>query len=185
MATRGAMKRVLQSLIVLGTVTHVVIGQDIDWKAVEILPTPSYSIDTTATAQTISYTQTAALASISALATDTPATRKRTVQKFEKRTDDCCAPQPLGSGPVPSPDTASAFLADTDFAAAASAAPVPHGYTNTFTNLQASNNAYGYMGFTTLSSYDSQQCANNCGAINGCMAFNICMYMDCSSLGVC
>jgi hypothetical protein len=178
MATNSAMKRVLQSLVFLGTITQFASGQAIDWDAVDRLPTPSYSIDSTVTAQTISYTQSAALASVSASVSSTPATRKRTVLNLEKRDDECCAPQPLGSGPIPSPDTASAFLADSDFAAAASAAPVPSGYTNTFTNLQASNNAYGYMGFTTLSSYDSQQCADNCGAIDGCMAFNLCMYVE-------
>ncbi|KAL8793126.1 MAG: hypothetical protein Q9195_004238 [Heterodermia aff. obscurata] len=30
---------------------------------------------------------------------------------------DACSPQPSGSGPVPSPDTADAFLADTDLSA--------------------------------------------------------------------
>ena len=59
------------------------------------------------------------------------------------------------------------------FAAAASAAPTPSGYTNTFTNLNASSNAYGYMGFTTLSSYDSNACAAKCNAITDCIAINI------------
>jgi hypothetical protein len=185
MATRGAMKRIFQSLILLGTASHLAVGQTIDLDAIDKIPTPTYSINVSATAQTISYTQTAALASISASTSDTPGTQKRAVQYIEKRDDDCCAPQPLGSGPIPSPDTASAFLADSDFAAAASAAPVPSGYTNTFTNLQASNNAYGYMGFTDLSSYDSQQCADNCNAVTGCMAFNICTLSEHSPLDVC
>ena len=34
---------------------------------------------------------------------------------LEKRDGDC-SPQPSGSGPVPNPDTASAFAADPDYA---------------------------------------------------------------------
>ncbi|KAI7231232.1 hypothetical protein KC330_g6521 [Hortaea werneckii] len=33
--------------------------------------------------------------------------------------------------------------------------------------------AYGYMGYTTLQSYNPQQCANKCNAITGCVAINI------------
>lgn len=85
-----------------------------------------------------------------------------------------CDPQPTGAGLIPSPDTVSAFLAYSAYASAASAALTPSGYVNTFTNLQASNNAYGYLGYTALSSYDSNLCASKCNAIKGCSAFNLC-----------
>jgi hypothetical protein len=39
--------------------------------------------------------------------------------------------------------------------------------------LNASSNAYGYMGFTTLSSYDSNASAEKCNAITDCIAINI------------
>ena len=42
-----------------------------------------------------------------------------------------------------------------------------------FTNLNVSNNAYGYMGYTSLSTYDTEKCAAKCNAINGCMSFNL------------
>lgn len=33
--------------------------------------------------------------------------------------------------------------------------------------------SYGYLGYTTLQTYDSQACANKCNKINGCISFNI------------
>ena len=84
-----------------------------------------------------------------------------------------CQPQPLGAGPVPSPDTPEAFLAYADFAAAAADAPVPAGYYQTFSNLNASTSAYGYLGYTTLQAYDTGLCASKCNSVSGCSAFNI------------
>jgi len=84
-----------------------------------------------------------------------------------------CQPLATGAGPVPEPDTASAFLAFSSLSSAASAAPTPAGYSNVFTNLQGSSQAYGYMGYDVLSTYDSNQCAQNCNAKSGCLAFNI------------
>ncbi|KAK8097518.1 hypothetical protein PG984_016657 [Apiospora sp. TS-2023a] len=84
-----------------------------------------------------------------------------------------CQTQPAGAGPVPSPDTASAFLSNGYFSSQASAAPVPTGYNLAFTNLAASSSAYGYMGYTTLQTYDTALCAKKCNAITGCSAINI------------
>lgn len=81
--------------------------------------------------------------------------------------------QPLGAGPVPSPDNASAFLAFSSFSQAALAAPTPTNYVAAFINLQAENNAAGYMGYTLLDSYDTNLCASKCSAIQDCNAFNI------------
>lgn len=91
----------------------------------------------------------------------------------EKRTNGACSPQPHRSGPIPSPDTASSFLNHPEFAASASAAPVPSGYTHTFTNLKASSQENGYIGSTILSSYNSVECAAACNSRVGCSAFNI------------
>lgn len=44
---------------------------------------------------------------------------------------------------------------------------------NTFKNLQAENNALGYMGYTLMDSYDVLGCSQKCDAINGCSAFNV------------
>ncbi|KAK8085995.1 hypothetical protein PG994_000969 [Apiospora phragmitis] len=86
---------------------------------------------------------------------------------------DGCEPQPLGSGPVPSPDTPDSFLSWPDFANAANGAQAPNNYVQTFANLQAANNDYGYLGFTTLTSYDTQACATACDNTSGCSAINI------------
>jgi len=94
-------------------------------------------------------------------------------------TPTSCQAQPtgvsLGPQTVSGSDSPSAFLAYPAFAATASAAAsaVPAGYVNTFFNLAASNNAYGYMGYTLLSDYDQQKCADKCTKINGCQSFNI------------
>lgn len=146
-----------------------------------VIAQPDISYTTTASSVTYDVTSIAAQATdditsvsvdISAIATQTP------LAVIEKR--GACAAQPTGVtgiyGPPASPtdDTVAAFAANAAFAAAASSAPIPSGYSNTFTNLNASNNAYGYMGYTLLSSYDSERCAAKCNAINGCMSFNLC-----------
>ncbi|CAD0105748.1 unnamed protein product [Aureobasidium uvarum] len=106
----------------------------------------------------------AAQATASANATSTPAIAKR----------QACTSLPTGAGPVPTPDTASAFLALSAFSSSASSAPTPSGYSNAFTNLRGSSQAYGYMGYDVLSSYDTNKCAQKCSAKSGCLAFNIC-----------
>ncbi|OBW63524.1 MAG: Uncharacterized protein AUREO_064100 [Aureobasidium pullulans] len=42
-----------------------------------------------------------------------------------------------------------------------------------FVNQQASNNAFGYMGFSSLDTYDVATCASRCTAMNGCVSINI------------
>jgi hypothetical protein len=84
-----------------------------------------------------------------------------------------CKPLPAGSGPVPSPDTVENFLKLSDFETAAKGAITPTGYQNTFTNAKAANNANGYLGYTTLATYDVDTCSKKCTGIVGCQAFNI------------
>ncbi|KAI1331441.1 hypothetical protein F5Y16DRAFT_268412 [Xylariaceae sp. FL0255] len=87
---------------------------------------------------------------------------------------DACDPQPAGSGPAISPDTAEEFLASDILSQIANTADVPTGYVNTFTNLQASNSAYGYLGLTSLSSYSPDTCAQQCNNIgDACSGFNL------------
>ncbi|KAI5365946.1 hypothetical protein Slin14017_G035860 [Septoria linicola] len=82
-------------------------------------------------------------------------------------------PQWVGKHPVPTPETDEAFLAFSSFSSVALAAPTPAGYTNTFKNLKAMNNALGYMGYTLLDEYSVPECSKKCAAINGCAAFNV------------
>ncbi|TIA47536.1 hypothetical protein D6C79_04596 [Aureobasidium pullulans] len=58
-------------------------------------------------------------------------------------------------------------------ASAANNAAAPAGYTAMFTNLNASNSANQYMGYTLLPSYDVQSCASKCSAITGCNSVDI------------
>ncbi|KAG9840039.1 glycoside hydrolase, partial [Aureobasidium melanogenum] len=123
---------------------------------------------TTASATTVSYVESQAAASVSS---EIIAAASSTA--LDKRAASTCVPQPTGVPYNSSPDTASAFLADGYYSSVASAAPTPAGYVNTFTNLQASNNAYGYMGYQLLKTYDTQLCSQICDKINGCLSFNI------------
>lgn len=98
----------------------------------------------------------------------TPAQRRR----IRKR-DGTCAPQPSGIAHQSSPDSPTGFVNDPYYAQTANDAYVPSGYTAMFTNLNASNSANKYMGYTLLPSYDVQSCASKCSAIAGCGSFNI------------
>ena len=153
--------------------------QGLDLDLISAVPTPeNVTIPTDTTSQNITYDSVSAVSEVTdAILSSQPsvdlsdATSNTTSSTLRKRS--ACDAQPSGSGPVPSPDTASAFLSNSAFASAASAAPTPSGYDQTFSNLYASNNAYGYLGYTTLSAYDSELCASKCNAIDGCAAFNV------------
>ena len=176
----------MRSFIAAAAFAALAQAQDLDWDVVlQATPIPEVSVPviyatvptTTATATTVSYTSTAAAAAVtSALAAD-PSDGFPLNSDLAKRatSSTTCLAQPTGAGPVPSPDSASAFLSYDSFAASATAAAssVPSGYVSTFTNLQASNNAYGYMGYTLLKEYNAQTCADKCTLINGCQAFNV------------
>ncbi|KAF1927211.1 uncharacterized protein M421DRAFT_44610, partial [Didymella exigua CBS 183.55] len=84
-----------------------------------------------------------------------------------------CTNRTRGAGPVPSPDTSSAFLSYQPFADAAKSATTPTNYTAAFTNLHASTTAKTYLGVSELSSYDVSNCTAQCDAQNGCTAVNI------------
>lgn len=92
--------------------------------------------------------------------------------------EDPCAPQPDGHGPVPTPDTASAFKAYPAFHQEAKNAAAPKGYEATFRDLDATVNANSYMGLHTLKSYDVQACADFCDGTDLCTSFNIYIERD-------
>lgn len=84
-----------------------------------------------------------------------------------------CASQAAGAGPTPDPDTAAAFLEFSEFTTSAKNAETPAGYIKTYTDLHASSNAHGYLGYTLLGSYDASACASQCNERDGCESFNI------------
>jgi hypothetical protein len=144
--------------------------QLLDIGVLEDTPTPSsVSIPLELTSQAVTYD----VAGATATATRIPLPVQTAAASNTLKARNACDPQASGAGPVPSPDTASAFLAYPSLRSIASAAPVPTGYTQTFSNLNGSSSAYGYMGFTTLTSYDTDQCAAKCDKITGCVGINI------------
>ena len=90
---------------------------------------------------------------------------------------DPCAPQPDGYGPVPSPDTASAFLAYPKLHQSAKSAPtsVPskdgNQYSQVFKDLNGAVTGSGYLGLFTLKTYSVSDCAARCDATDLCTAF--------------
>ena len=166
---------VLAAFVVATAASPLVARQDIDFDLVDDTPNPStVSIPLEATSQSVSYD----LAEATAEATASPLSVDASPTGAQKRgpaiaARAACDPQPTGSGQHPSPDTAEAFLGYGTFANVAFGAVTPSGYSNTFKNLHASSSAYGYMGMTTLSSYDPSQCAAYCDNIDGCFGINI------------
>ncbi|KAH0090939.1 hypothetical protein KCU96_g7811, partial [Aureobasidium melanogenum] len=149
--------------------------QEIDVNMVLAAPDPvAYDPAVGATAQVVSYDYTSLIAQATAPATSVASDVAATATAIEKRGAACTSLAPGASGaPTYSPDTPAAFASNLDFASVASSAPVPTGYTNTFTNANASSSAYGYLGFTTLSTFDTAKCAAKCDAIYGCLSFNL------------
>jgi hypothetical protein len=122
--------------------------QDIDFELAESLPDLVYSEAIGVTAQVITYDASAVLSSaaaqITATEVNTDGVGIATANAVSNHKRDACAAQsaqPSGFGPVPMPDTASAFLSYSSFRAAATGASTPGGYIKQFSNLQASNQA--------------------------------------------
>lgn len=87
-----------------------------------------------------------------------------------------CSPQPVGYGPVPSPNTDAAFKAEPRFATAATNAATPPLYQRVFTNLNASEFATSsnvYLGYYELKSYDPAACTAICDQTSGCVGTNL------------
>ncbi|KAI7205512.1 hypothetical protein D0869_00151 [Hortaea werneckii] len=93
---------------------------------------------------------------------------------------DPCAAQPDGYGPVPTPDTASAFREFDKLHASASAAPSivssdseGEQYEKVFEDLDGSVSAQSYLGSYTFQTYDVEACASKCDCTELCTSFNI------------
>jgi len=138
-------------------------------------PTPIIAIGQTA--QVITFDATSAASAAVAAVTQAAAADATVTAAVNKRNNiaarSACDPLALGSGPTPSNDTPSKWLAMPNWAAAASAAPLVSGYDVSFINQQGANNANGYLGYYTMKSYDVAQCASKCDAASGCAAFNV------------
>ncbi|KAK6088256.1 hypothetical protein SCUP234_00744 [Seiridium cupressi] len=151
-------------------------SQSFDFDVIDAAPVPTTTTAPIGAGESIVlYNSATAIASAAADVFTSPVSAKRSVKNRlpDGKRDGSCSVQPAGAGPVPDPDTADAFLADSDLSSAANNAQTPAGFVQTFQDLQGSNSAYAYMGYTALSSYSAQTCADKCKAIAGCNAFNI------------
>lgn len=157
--------------------------QEIDLDMVLAAPDPTFSEEVGVVAQTVTYDTasliaeaTAAVSSVSVEVSDV-LSQTAVASKAKRAAATTCAPQPAGATSVPTyaadADNAANFLANTYYASVASNAPVPTGYTQSFVAQQASNNAFGYLGFDTFDDYNVEKCAQRCTAKYGCVSFNI------------
>ncbi|THX78795.1 hypothetical protein D6D05_05226 [Aureobasidium pullulans] len=155
--------------------------QEIDLDMVLDTPDPTFSQAVGVVAQTITYdtasmiaVATAAASSVSIEISDV---LSQTAVVSKRAAPTTCVPQPSGATSAPTyaagTDNAANFLANNYYSSVASAAPTPSGYNMAFVNQQASNNAFGYMGFSVLDTYDVATCASRCTALNGCVSINI------------
>lgn len=128
------------ALLTLAAAAPAPIPQDIDFDLAYALPNPTSTVQIGVTAQAVTYTPAAIFASALPQITSTvDSGDESSPARLAKRT--ACASQPSGATGAPSysPDSPSAFLANPSFAATASAAPTPSGYSQTFQNLAGSN----------------------------------------------
>ncbi|KAL8825818.1 MAG: hypothetical protein Q9191_004181 [Dirinaria sp. TL-2023a] len=70
-------------------------------------------------------------------------------------------------------DTPSAFQSYGPFTTDASAAPVPAGYSQSFSNLHDKVSKTGYIGYFGLGGYDTITCAAYCNDNPTCGGFNV------------
>jgi hypothetical protein len=139
------------TIAALAGLGSVVSSQSIDLAYVNAQPDPTYTIVHDQRAQTVTYNQDSAIASVVAVALQTPipdpgegALHSRNV--FGKRAGPCEDLQNNANTYNAKLDPAEAFLADDNLQKQARDAKVPAGYTQVYSNLQKSASANGYMG---------------------------------------
>lgn len=131
--------------LLIGFASALPAPQDIDLDLVVDTPDPSYTLAVGVTAQVVTYDATALAAqateAVSSVEIDVSDVASSTIKAKHKFKRAACATQPVGAtgAPTVSTDTPSAFASNAGFSSVAAAAPTPSGYTNTFTNMNASN----------------------------------------------
>ncbi|TGO55923.1 hypothetical protein BOTNAR_0234g00140 [Botryotinia narcissicola] len=132
--------------------------QDIDLGAIDALPQAEVSAAPVGVSsqvfavKPVSDVVLEGAAAVNDVAAPDGAARKRNLVKRD------CEQQPLGYGPN---------------SKVASKAPTPQGYTLAFSELKGSTQTTSYLGYKTLKSYDTVECAQYCDQQDGCIAFNI------------
>lgn len=127
-------------------------SQLIDLDYVESLPDPTYTIVPDERAQTVPYNQATAIASVVAVAMQTPVpdpgedTLQARHLDIRKRHEPCETLNNNANTYNAVLDPAESFLSDANLANQALNARTPDGYTRVYQNLKASAQANGYMG---------------------------------------
>lgn len=120
--------------------------QNIDFAAVNAVPTPSVQgPPATLASQVPTFNPSVAASSAAAAATTDPVATDSS-KKRSLAARNACSPQPAGAGPSTSPDQASAFLQNPTYNATADGAAVPQGYRKMFSDLMGSTSQNGYLG---------------------------------------
>ncbi|USW54700.1 hypothetical protein Slin15195_G080190 [Septoria linicola] len=163
----------LRTLLVAGTIGLAAAlprPQNIDFAAVDAIPTPAeLGAPLAAAASAVpTYVPEQAAAKAASEAASNPITKRRSLVARA-----ACDPRPLGQGaPDTSPDTPEAFQTNFQYRNLAVDSHIPQGYDRVFNNLKAANKQDGYLGFYTLSGYDTIRCRQYCDATKTCTAFN-------------
>ncbi|KAF1985364.1 hypothetical protein K402DRAFT_455027 [Aulographum hederae CBS 113979] len=166
----------MRFLIPLSTLLALAVAapQDIDFDLVDAAADPTsvpLYLGPTVTAENVEFTLSAAIADVEADVSSDPLPQKTndpaSTATLEARADSCA---PLFGINASTPDS---FRADPNIASQWSVASAPSGYKQTFSGLNAASNAFGYMGFSTITTYDVSQCAAKCNGKAGCLSFNI------------
>jgi len=100
-------------------------------------PTPTIAIGVLSQAVVVN-TKAALSSVVGAMATEVAASGNNSDVSDKIKRDVICPTLPAGCGPTTSPDTPSAFLANPAYSSAALSAPIPTGYTQVYSNLNAS-----------------------------------------------
>ncbi|KAF4312687.1 hypothetical protein GTA08_BOTSDO11651 [Botryosphaeria dothidea] len=160
------------------------------WWNYQTSSSTSTSCTTTTTSRASTSTAVTTATSTSATstaATSTSTSSSTTVEAAATTVGPYCTALPTGSGPVPSPDTDSAFLSYSAFHSSASAAAAPTGvpanYNLNFTDLNGATQLSTYLTYKTLDTYNAKSCADFCDATSLCTGFNIYFERDPSKDG--
>lgn len=123
------------------------------------------------TAQPINFNPTAAASFVAAQVTPDPVTQRRRGLEVHA----ACSPERSISNTYNvKPASVSGFQSDLNAAAAAQVSSALSGYRSTLRNSQNAAVAYGYLGYTQITSYNPTTCATKCNFMTACVGFKIC-----------
>lgn len=140
------------TLAALTGLSGFVTSQSIDLAYVNAQPDPTYIVVPDQRAQTVAYNQDSAIASVVAVALQTPVPDPgegplHSRNALGKRAGPCEDIQNNANTYNAKLDPAEGFLADGNLQLQAKNAKVPAGYTQVYSNLKISAQANGYMGY--------------------------------------